>query len=72
MITVHWEKREKMARMIDADELMQNNTWLWFDSNGNHTIVGDAIEDAPTVDAVEVVRCKDCRFYASGWCKKWL
>lgn len=33
------------------------------------------IDDAPTVDAVEVVRCKDCkclRFYEDGtwWCEQ--
>ena len=50
-------------RLVDADELLLNNTWLWFDKNGNHTIAGDAIENAPTVDAVEVVRCKDCRYW---------
>lgn len=27
---------------------------------------------APTVDAVKVVRCKDCWYYATGWCRKWL
>lgn len=55
-------------RLIDADELLLNNTWLWFDENGNHTIAGDAIEDAPTVDAIEVVRCKDCKFGQIGLC----
>lgn len=25
--------------------------------------IRDVIRDAPTVDAVEVVRCKDCRYY---------
>lgn len=38
-------------RLIDADELLLNNTWLWYDENGNHTIVGEAIENAPTLDA---------------------
>ena len=26
------------------------------------------IENAPTVDAVEVVRCKDCTSLYDGWC----
>jgi hypothetical protein len=26
------------------------------------------IEDAPTVDAVEVVRCKDCKHWSMGYC----
>lgn len=40
-------------RLIDADELLLNNTWLWYDENGNHTIAGEAIEDAPTVDPIK-------------------
>ena len=33
--------------------------------------VEDMIENAPTVDAVEVVRCKDCKFFVSDmeWCE---
>ena len=27
-----------------------------------------AVDDAPAVDAVEVVRCKDCKFWQSGVC----
>lgn len=45
-----------MARLIDADELLKDNTWEWFDEWGNYTSAGQAIADAPTVDAVEVVR----------------
>lgn len=26
------------------------------------------IKNAPTVDAVEVIRCKDCRYYRDGDC----
>lgn len=51
-----------MARLIDADELLKDNTWEWFDDWGNYTLAGQAIADAPTVDAVEVVRCKDCKY----------
>ena len=29
--------------------------------------VEQAIKDAETVDAVEVVRCKDCEFWNDGW-----
>ena len=33
--------------------------------------VEDMIENAPTVDAVEVVRCKDCKLFNSDmeWCE---
>ena len=43
-------------RFIDADALIAA-----FDAEGVET---EIIEDAPTVDAVEVVRCKDCKWYA--------
>lgn len=53
-----------MARMIDADFMRQE--WL---ENGENEYVYDtnavleSIDAQPTVDAVEVVRCKDCLFY---------
>ena len=31
-----------------------------------------AIKDAPTIDAVEVVRCKECTLFGyMGWCSFW-
>lgn len=50
-------------RLIDADALLLDNTWECFDGWGNYTGAGQIIADAPTIDAVEVVRCKDCRWY---------
>ena len=63
-------------RLIDADALLAE-----FDKfanpmpnkSGYDFLCGIAtaiteIEDAPTVDAVEVVRCKDCK----NWKKPWL
>ena len=29
-------------------------------------MIEDCIDNAPTVDAVEVVRCKDCKWYENG------
>lgn len=74
-------------RLIDADALLLDNE-KWFcepckakkhDYNGvacRACWVDDmriVIEDAPTVDAVEVVRCKDCKHYDNTegicWCK---
>ena len=56
-------------RLIDADALMEkyHKTSVW-DS-------WVAINSAPTVDAVPVVRCKDCIWYADketgeGWCSE--
>lgn len=63
-----------MTRLIDADALDAEmyhksfevddgrNVWnsgLWI----RYKIFEEAIRDAPTVDAVPVVRCKDCKYY---------
>lgn len=53
-------------RQIDADALKKDLLEKGF----YPAIVKRAIEDAPTVDAVEVVRCKDCqnlRQSGTGW-----
>ena len=47
-----------MRRLCDKDELI-----ALFDAENVGT---EIIEDAPTVDAVEVVRCKDCAWYEEG------
>lgn len=61
-----------MTRMIDADNLIPMMKYATTDNEigvfqiriGFDTIKG-VIDDAPTIDAVEVVRCKDCE-YAVG------
>lgn len=56
-----------MSRLIDADELIKR---LWEKSKAQHDIplvehdFRELIHDAPTVDAVEVVRCKDCKWFS--------
>lgn len=58
-----------MARLIDADELSKN-VYAWARDGWNAELlpywvkedIEVMIESAPTVDAVEVVRCKDCIF----------
>lgn len=56
-------------RLIDADALKKSLLEKGF----YPAIVKRAIEDAPTVDAVEVVRCKDCiytrKLYGRMVCK---
>ena len=47
-----------MARLIDADLLLEDNTWEWFDDWGNYTLAGQAIADAPTADAAPVVHAE--------------
>ena len=48
-----------MARLIDADVLMNEAN-----SDGAYGYVdAKQIDEAPTVDAVKIVRCKDCKHY---------
>ena len=67
-----------MGRLIDADRLKAHYCW-WAGGSKEMTIdeakkTFDTIIDIqPTVDAVEVVRCKDCKWHeaeepGSVWC----
>lgn len=53
-----------MSRLIDADKLEKQEYW------GNERcfdyVDAEDIDNAPTVDAVPVVRCKDCKHYDIG------
>lgn len=54
-----------MARLIDADKLLTNVITI---SNSKGQVTWRAVSTtdiltAPTVDAVPVVRCKDCNHY---------
>ncbi len=57
-----------MARLIDADALLDRK----FIRDGNtifcKKISAVDIDEAPTVDAVPVVRCKDCIHRDDGSC----
>ena len=66
-----------MARLIDADFAIAKITdegilGAAYSNDERVADVCDMIEGCPTVDAVEVVRCKDCRTFelcdkANGW-----
>lgn len=63
MTTVHAERGENMARLIDADKLEKK---LCEDCIGDRVCERRCYEvtlirSMPAVDAVEVVRCKDCK-----------
>ncbi len=51
-------------RLIDADELPR------FGHRGGLVHWKD-IEDAPTIEAVPVVRCRECVFQRLGFCRFW-
>lgn len=46
-------------RLIDADALIDS---LNIRSVTYNCIINKCIDDAPTIDAVELVRCKDCKY----------
>lgn len=50
-------------RLIDADALIGelNNTYLY--GGEARSAVYEKIGEQPTINAVEVVRCKDCKHY---------
>ena len=54
-----------MARLIDADAIIDfidmDSTWDPLETCFSERDVVDMLESAPTVAAVEVVRCKDCK-----------
>ena len=56
-----------MARLIDADKLINFIDIGYLRHSGelcySETEVANLLLHAPTVDAVEVVRCKDCKHY---------
>lgn len=60
-----------MSRLIDADKILEKLQKMIEYCNKDKCVnglnalfqVGDAIMDCPTVDAVEVVRCRDCVSY---------
>lgn len=50
-----------MARLIDADALYEEHTRLAYKGDYAFHITARAwLEKAPTVDAVPVVRCREC------------
>lgn len=55
-----------MTRYIEADELAEK---AWRVGVRTREDLIDFIKTSPTIDAVEVVRCKDCQHFkkAYGW-----
>ena len=58
-----------MARLIDADaaKLTVNDYKIFRCQLGGLVDVVEFLDDIPTVDAVEVVRCKDCKHQCKIW-----
>lgn len=50
-----------MPRLIDAYKVRIDRDD--FDTYSDYITALDAVTEAPTVDAVPVIRCKDCKWY---------
>lgn len=58
-------------RLIDAEELERLfNAQIEQGATDAFDAFDDALQDALTIDAVPVVRCKDCKHYDRGVCLK--
>ena len=66
------EKTESENRLIDANALMSYMDECSKESRFRvyYGYAKSFINDAPTIDAVPVVRCKDCKHYDMGVCLK--
>lgn len=56
-------------RLIDADALKEHvKKYTSVFAKYDWREICEMLNDAPTVDAVEVVRCKDCVYFWDGVC----
>lgn len=64
----------KTMDLIDRNELLPNNVFYVCNENPMASVdeLLNRISNAKTVDAVPVVRCKDCKHWdeETGWCDK--
>ena len=74
------EKTTSKKRLIDADALLNEFLKRYTERERNRNLIfaaceinqefADMISDFSTVDAVEVVRCKDCKHrHKDSWCE---
>lgn len=64
------EKGKKMGRLVNADEVYKVLTnYYHHKTEIQHKALKEAIERVPTVDVVEVVKCKDCKYWKDDDCK---
>lgn len=59
-----------MARYIDAEQVIR---WIEHDALSqvyySKSDAIDCVKATPTADVVQVVRCKDCKYFISGVCR---
>lgn len=58
------EKSSNEKRLIDADVLWRKfESEPWYDNADRDEIALPLVDEAQTVDAVEVVRCRECKYH---------
>lgn len=63
------EKATNEKRLIDADALWRKfESEPWYDNADRDEIALPLVDEAPTVDAVEVVRCRECKHRGTDDC----
>lgn len=50
-------------RLIDADKLHYIRKWFGDSDKSEVVVFAKEIDKAPTVDAVQVIRCKECKYW---------
>ncbi len=62
-------------RLIDADALKEKYTMVIKSYSGGimerPAVLLETIDKAPTIDAVSVVRCKECIYWKNTLCQAW-
>ena len=63
------EKASSKKRLIDADALWHKfESEPWYYNADRDEIDLPLVDEAPTVDAVEVVRCRGCKYHNNPTC----
>lgn len=67
------------GKLIDAEKLKKH--YAWWDDDERRTLFDQIVDAQPTVDAVPVIRCKDCKYgerwapdkcYCNGFLNAWV
>lgn len=58
-------------RLIDANKLIQDVEKLLYKGNPIVAFLQKQVDKQPTIDAVPIVWCKDCKWKADTICESW-
>lgn len=57
-------------RLIDANALNADFIQRYTANADVYLLIRKILNDAPAVDAVEVVRCRECKYYIANYCTR--